>query len=230
MSRRHLIYYRVSTRSQETASQRNALIAKIATLTEPYEEIEDKASGGNTDREGYQKMLSAVQQGQVISIICWRCDRIGRNCIENLRLAEACKARSTDICGVGDGLKLLSPNGGLIIGILSSIAEYEREKISENTREGVLMAKKLGKIVGGGFRGYTKDCVIALVPDILRMRSEKQTLVEICKKLRIDRKTLSRVCKDLAAGVPLRSRAEMLKEIPHEKRGKKFLAALLMKA
>ena len=133
----------------ETDSQRTALTDRVSHFTEPVEWIEDYYTGANTDRDGYQKMLKLVNAGHVIDITAWRCDRIGRNALENLKLAEACKARSTDIVGHADGLRLNSPNGSLIFTILSAIAEYEREKISENTKAGMATAKEKGKILGG---------------------------------------------------------------------------------
>jgi DNA invertase Pin-like site-specific DNA recombinase len=225
MQKRHLEYRRVSTRSQSVESQKNALAATIGKLEEPCETLTDVWTGANTDRSDYQKMLAAVRNGEVISIIAYRIDRIGRDCYENLTLVKACRENDVDIIGVADGIRLKSPQGPLMISILSAIAEYLREIIVENTLVGMDTAKKAKKICGGGFKGYTDDRVIRLVPHIKSMKEQGLSTYAISQTLRIDRKTLQRVWADIEAGRPLRSRASMLREIPWARRGKDYQAA-----
>jgi putative DNA-invertase from lambdoid prophage Rac len=230
MARHHITYYRVSTRAQDTASQKIAIAERLSQLTEPWEPLEDEWTGTDANRDGYQKMLRQVNAGQVISILTWRTDRIGRNAKGNLILAEACKARGTDIVGIGDGLQLKGPSGHLIFGILSAIAEYEAEKISANTIKGMENARAAGKIIGGSPAGYVKQHILDLVPTILMMQKNGYSVLRMARDLKVERKSISRVLAMIAAGEPLRSRAEMLKEVPQEKRGKAYHKGLEMTA
>lgn len=174
--------------------------ARVSTVGQSYEEqvkelkmagcekiFEDKASGKNTQRPGFQKMSEALLPGDTV-VIC-KLDRIGRNLQDLIGI----------IAGYNDkriGFKVLdnatldttTTQGKLIFNIFASFAEYERELILERTARGREAAKAKGKT--GGRKKIIPEKKIESIKKLVEGGME---VGEACKQISISRASYYRL-------------------------------------
>jgi DNA invertase Pin-like site-specific DNA recombinase len=137
-------YARVSTEEQNLALQLAAL--RKAGCAEVFE---DKASGSRASREGLSCAIARCKRGDVL--VVWKLDRLGRSLRDLANLIETLTERG--IClkvlaGHGAMIDTQLSEGRLLLGILSAIAEFERELIRERTKAGLRAARLRGSALG----------------------------------------------------------------------------------
>src|ERR687890_521386 len=176
--RRVILYARVSTdeqaRSGYSLSQQLEALREYA-AHEGYEildEITDPGKSGATlDRPGLDRLRYLVAAGGVTAVLAQDRDRFAREpaylWVLREELSEhGCKLRALN--DRGDD----SPEGMLTDGILDQLAKYERAKVAERTRRGLLQKAREGKVIKGpkanfGFRfNETDDGLIIYEPEM----------------------------------------------------------------
>ena len=94
------IYVRVSSRSQDTRSQK-ADLDKWADGQENVKYYVDKASGKSMDRPAWNRLWTDLEAGKIDRVVVWRLDRLGRTASGLTRLfddlVERCKRRRKTI-------------------------------------------------------------------------------------------------------------------------------------
>jgi len=179
-------YARVSSKDQDLGIQ----IQEIKKYCE-YRSLDlvrtytDKASGKDTNREGFQDMMKVLEKNTfgVNAVIVYKLDRMGRS-IKNLIdiLDEFGRLKIQLIC-VADNIDTSTPQGMLFFHMVSSFAEYERKLIQERTEAGIKEALKNGVRFG---RPRKKVDMEAVRADIA-MGIPKS---KVCKKYGIGRTLL----------------------------------------
>ena len=119
-------YIRVSTVAQTLEQQNAALKAAGATKT-----FSDTMSGARDDRPGLAALMDYVREGD--TVVVWKLDRLGRNTLHILETVKALTDRGITLVSVSDGIDSSTPAGRMMIGVLGSLAEYERELTKERT-------------------------------------------------------------------------------------------------
>jgi DNA invertase Pin-like site-specific DNA recombinase len=66
-------------------------------------------------------------------VVVWKLDRLGRNTLHFLKTVKKLTDRPVTLVSVTDGIDSSTPAGRMMIGVLGSLAEYERELIKERT-------------------------------------------------------------------------------------------------
>lgn len=135
-------YVRVSTKEQNTAGQ----IAEIKAKYPDAEIKEEKASGKSLDRKELQDLLSNVQSGD--KIVVRELSRLGRSQGELMLLIEEYQAKGIEFEILNIGIDTSSVSGKMILGILASVAQMERELTLERQALGIEQAKAEGKYKG----------------------------------------------------------------------------------
>lgn len=137
-------YARVSTEDQELGLQVTAL--RAAGVPEGNI-VREKASGkAGSDRPLYAALLAHLTAGD--SLVVWKVDRLGRSTLDALGIAKDLDARGVRIVISTLGIDLQTPSGRLVFGMMTQIAEFERELIRERVLAGMAEAKKRGQHVG----------------------------------------------------------------------------------
>jgi len=121
-------YTRVSTIDQHLDAQTDALLAAGVDLSSIWE---DKLSGARADRPGLNALLAYAREGDVV--VVWRLDRLGRSLSHIVQTVADLRARGIHVRSITDGADSSTPTGRMMIGLLATLAEYERELINERS-------------------------------------------------------------------------------------------------
>lgn len=134
-------YARVSTSDQNLQLQLDAL-EKVG-----CEKIfEDYISGSKDIRPGLSQALEMLREGDVL--VVWKLDRLGRSLKSLISMIEKLEDRGVNFKSVTDSIDTSSPAGRFFFHVMGSLAQMERELISERTRAGLEAAKAQGRVGG----------------------------------------------------------------------------------
>lgn len=143
-------YVRQSTLKQQSLATQKSLIMNTAKQYgwSNVTFYDDKRSGRNTKRSGYQKMVEIITSGKCKVLCCYRLNRLHRNLKNAIQFFEICKKHHVTIISVNDGYFDLSKEFDRFrLNILMSLAEMESNNISEQTRNGIKEKAKQGKMI-----------------------------------------------------------------------------------
>jgi site-specific DNA recombinase len=106
-------------------------------------------TGGNMDRPALKRLLAAVEAGSVDCIVVYKVDRLSRSLMDFARIIEVFDRNGVSFVAVTQQFNTTSSLGRLTLNILLSFAQFEREIISERTRDKMSAARRKGKWIGG---------------------------------------------------------------------------------
>ena len=181
-------YIRVSTVTQTLDQQRTALVAVGVDKT-----FADTMSGARDDRPGLAELMAYVREGD--SVVVWKLDRLGRNLQHILATVKALTDRGVTLVSTSDGIDSSTAAGRMMIGVLGSLAEYERELVKERTA----LKRESSRANGTKFGRPRKvdDCV--QIATAKKMRADGHTSRDIAKYLGVSRATLYRYFTEAVA-------------------------------
>ena len=174
-------YTRVSTVAQTLEQQNAALEAAGVTKT-----FSDVMSGARDDRPGLAALMDYVRAGD--TVVVWKLDRLGRNTIHILETVKALTDRGVTLVSTTDGIDSSTPAGRMMIGVLGSLAEYERELIKERTA----LKRAASRAKGTKFGRPRKVDDAEHIATAQRMKADGHTARAIAKYLGVSRATLYR--------------------------------------
>lgn len=177
-------YVRVSTEEQNEARQVEAL-QKLG-VEKIYIE---KKSGKNLDRPVLQEMLDFIREGDTVYV--HDLSRISRSLTDLLNLVELLQKKKVHFISNKEQVDTTTPTGRLFLSIVGAINEFERTNLLERQREGIAIAKRVGKYKGRKAR--TLDNVAELYDMWIRREKSK---AEIARDYKISRPTLDRLFKE----------------------------------
>jgi len=183
---RLLGYARVSTDDQDLGLQLDAL--RAAGVAEEDLFTDHGISGAQAARPGLDRLLATAAPTD--TIVCWRLDRVGRSVVHLATLAEDLKARGVGLKSITDGVDTSTATGRLLYGLLSTLAEFERETIRERVKAGMEAAKRRGISVG-----RRKALTTAQVEHARALRAEGRSCAEVAALLGVDRTTVWRAAR-----------------------------------
>ena len=174
-------YTRVSTVSQTLDQQNEALTAANVTKT-----FSDIMSGARDDRPGLAALMAYVRTGD--TVVVWKLDRLGRNLWHILQTVKKLTERGVTLVSVTDGIDSSTAAGRMMIGVLGSLAEYEREL----TRERTALKRAASRVNGTKFGRPRKVDGADHIATARRMKADGHTAKDIAKYLGVSRATLYR--------------------------------------
>jgi len=115
-------------------------------------------TGGNMERPALQRLMEDVKQGKVQCIVTYKIDRLSRSLMDFARIVEILESHDATFVSVTQQFSTNDSMGRLTLNILLSFAQFEREIISERTRDKIAASRRKGKWTGGTpFLGYDVD-------------------------------------------------------------------------
>lgn len=97
-------------------------------------------------RPVYERVLKRLKAGDVFVI--WDLDRAYRSAKDALNELDRLRERGIDFLIANLHLDTTTPHGRLIYTIMSGLAEFERDTLSQRTKEGLAAARLRGKRLG----------------------------------------------------------------------------------
>ena len=174
-------YARVSTRDQNLDGQRDALSAAGAERI-----FADTITGTARTRPELDRLLSELRPGDVVTVTKY--DRMARSLPDLLGIVEAIRGKGAGFRSLGEDIDTTTPAGKLVFHIFGSIAEFERARIVERTKEGLEAARRRGR-VGGRPPALSP----AQKAEVKRMRDEEhRPIPEIAALFKVSEKTVRR--------------------------------------
>jgi putative DNA-invertase from lambdoid prophage Rac len=145
---RTFLYARVSTADQTTSNQ-VLEVSAAGFAIEPHRVVSECVSGSvpSGERAGFVKLLDRLETGDVL--IVTKLDRLGRNAMDVRATVEKLANMGVRVhCLALGGIDLCSPAGKMTMGVITAVAEFERDLIVERTQAGLKRAIAEGKKLG----------------------------------------------------------------------------------
>jgi len=165
-------YLRVSTEEQTVQNQKLALEKWAhANNYQILDFFEDSAISGRvpaTQRRGFQEMLELVKTAGVDAVLVYELSRVGRTFWDTLDAIKAIEQYAPLVsCSPRESfLQTTEPSvRKLMIGILTWVAERERDMLVQRTKDGMERAKAVGKAIGRPQKLIDKNQLITLLAE-----------------------------------------------------------------
>ena len=177
-------YARVSTRDQNVAAQREALLAAGCEII-----FDDTISGSTKSRSGLDKAMAALVPGDVL--VVWKLDRLGRSMQHVVNTVLDLDRRGIGFRSLTEAIDLTSSTGKLLLSVFGWLAEVERDLTTERTKAGLAAAKRRGVKLG------RKPKLTAADVDHARRMIENgaESVAGMARILKVGRNTLGRALR-----------------------------------
>lgn len=142
---RRLGYTRVSTTSQDARLQLDALREAGVEARDVFSDV-TSGSRAAIKRPGMKRLLDYAQDGD--TVVVWRIDRLGRSLIDVLNTVNLLREHGVKVRSISDGIDPETSSGRMMLGMLATLAEYERELITERVNAGIAAARQSGTRFG----------------------------------------------------------------------------------
>jgi site-specific DNA recombinase len=152
-------------------------------------------TGGNMDRPALKRLLADIDAGKIDCIVVYKVDRLSRSLLDFARIMENFEKHNVSFVSVTQQINTSTSMGRLMMNVLLSFAQFEREIISERTRDKIAAARRKGKWAGGHpILGYDID-----FPGLkLVVNEEEAAQVRLIFDLYLKQQGLLPVIKELA--------------------------------
>jgi putative DNA-invertase from lambdoid prophage Rac len=168
---RAAIYARVSTSDQTCESQLRELreYADRRGWDVVGEYVDTGWSGARASRPELDRLMRDAAQHNFDCVVVYKIDRFGRSVLHLNQQLAALTSYGVRFIATSQSLDTdeKSPTSRLLLQILASVAEFEREMIRERTLSGIRAAKAAGKVVGRPKRIFRRD-------EVVRLRDEER--------------------------------------------------------
>ena len=175
--KRCAVYCRVSTDERLDQSfnsldaQKDAGLAYIASqraegwIQVPDDYIDPGFSGGNIERPALKRLMADIEAGRIDIVVVYKIDRLTRNLTDFAKLIEVFERRQVSFVSVTQQFNTTTSMGRLMLNVLLSFAQFEREVTGERIRDKIAASKAKGMWMGGytplGYRVENRRLVIA---------------------------------------------------------------------
>jgi len=143
-------------------AQREACVAYVE--RQPGWQVVDTAyndggfTGANVERPAFQRLLADIDARRIDVVVVYKVDRLSRSLLDFAMLMERFNVARTSFASVTQNFSTADAMGRLTLNVLMSFAEFEREMISERTRDKISASRRKGKWTGGPVPlGYTVE-------------------------------------------------------------------------
>lgn len=121
-------------------------------------------SGGNMERPALKQLMELVRSGSIDTIVVYKIDRLTRSLSDFARLADLLNTHNVSFVSVTQQFNTTTSMGRLMLNVLLSFAQFEREITGERIRDKIAASKKKGMWMGGvppmGYDVVNKQLVV----------------------------------------------------------------------
>ena len=200
MATKTIAYLRVSTDKQadkgislEAQQDKAKAYASLYDLDLVEVIIDAGESAKTLERPGLQRALSMLKTGQADALLVVKLDRLTRSVVDLGKLIETYFAPGkAALLSVSEQIDTRSAAGRLVLNILASVSQWERETIAERTRDAMRHKQSQGEYIGGG-----APYGFELVDGELVAETFEQDVIQQARELRESGLSLAAVAKEL---------------------------------
>jgi len=191
-------YLRVSTEEQTVLNQKLAMQGWAHSHDfQILDYFEDSSISGKTaaiGRKGFQELLRIIALESVDAVLVYELSRVGRTFWDTLEAIKAieyytplisCSPRETFLQTTEPSIRKL------MLGILTWVAERERELLVQRTKDGIIRAKSVGKHIG-------RPRKVLNTADLINHLSQNKSKLKIARELGVSKATLYKNLRNLA--------------------------------
>ena len=106
--------------------------------------------GFNIDRPALRRLLADIEAGKIDCVVVYKVDRLSRSLLDFSRLMEVFDRHNVAFVAVTQRIDTSTSMGRLMLNVLLSFAQFEREIIAERTRDKIAASRRKGKYTGVG--------------------------------------------------------------------------------
>ncbi len=148
-------------------------------------------TGANMERPALRRLLADIETGKVNCVVVYKVDRLSRSLLDFASIMATFEKHDIAFVSVTQAFNTASSMGRLVLNVLLSFAQFEREMISERTRDKIASARRKGKWSGGmpvlGYNVVDSKLVVdaveaSRVRQIFAMYLEQQSLLSVAKE------------------------------------------------
>jgi site-specific DNA recombinase len=151
-------------------------------------------TGGNTDRPALKRLFADIEAGKIDAVVVYKVDRLSRSLLDFAGMMQTFEKHRVSFVSVTQQFNTATSMGRLILNVLLSFAQFEREIISERTRDKIAATRRKGKWAGGipllGFDVDPKGSKLNVKPDeaqrvraIFELYLEHESLLPVVQEL-----------------------------------------------
>ena len=166
-------------------------------------------TGANLHRPGFERLMEDVHAGRVDVVVVYKVDRLSRSLLDFARVMEVFERHEVSFVSITQQFNTATSMGRLVLNVLLSFAQFEREMIGERTRDKIAASRRRGRWTGGpvpvGYDVVDKKLVVneleaVVVGEIFDLyERHRSALKEQRKPLLIRRKELPAEIAKLSA-------------------------------
>lgn len=177
-------YARTSTVEQVAGLEAQMRDLKAAGCERVFEE---QVSSVDANRKELDRALDYVREGD--TLVVTKLDRLARSMANFADITWKLKAKGVELRVLNLNLDTGTPTGKLMLNLMGSIAEFERDMMLERQREGIAKAKADGKYKGRAPTARAK------ADDVRRLKAEGKTADAIVAQLGVSRSSVFRILR-----------------------------------
>ena len=106
-------------------------------------------SGGSMERPALKRLLADIEAGKIEILLVYKIDRLTRSLADFSRMVEVFERQNVAFVAVTQQINSATPMGRLMLNVLLSFAQFEREVTGERIRDKIAASKKKGLWMGG---------------------------------------------------------------------------------
>lgn len=157
--------------------------------------FEERASGGRWDRPELHRLLDRLSVGDVL--VVWKLDRLSRSLKDLLVILDRIEKAGAGFRSLTENIDSTTASGRMMMHMLGSFAEFEREMVRERTQAGLRAARAQGR--GGGRR---PKLTTQQQEEVVTMLKAGRSAADVARIFRVHRTTVSRIDSNHAAKNP----------------------------
>jgi len=174
-------YARTSTTEQEAGLEAQRRDLKAHGCEEMFEEQVSSVQR----RDELERLLKFIRKGD--TLVVTKLDRLARSIPDLVKILDRLDEKGASLHILAMNLDTNTPTGRLMLNLVGSIAQFEREIMLERQREGISKAKSEGKYKGRAATARAK------ADQVLALKAQGMGASEIAAQLRIGRASVYRV-------------------------------------
>jgi site-specific DNA recombinase len=151
-------------------------------------------TGGNMDRPALKRLLADIEADKIDCVVVYKIDRLSRSLLDFAKMMDTFERNHVAFVSTTQQFNSATSMGRLVLNMLLSFAQFEREIISERTRDKIAATRRRGKWTGGHpLLGYEVDERCKLV-----VNEDEAARVRAIFALYLEREALLPVVQELA--------------------------------